>query len=85
MIQNYSQYKRIDKHIQNLLLTPKTIVQPQDNGDIEMADREQNAEDNESSSSLGEEEIEVQVVDTPNSQNLHSTITIKKRHKGKKP
>jgi hypothetical protein len=49
-----------------------------------MADRGQDAEDNESLSSSGEEEIKVQSTETPTCRNLPTTITIKRRHKEKK-
>jgi hypothetical protein len=89
-IQNYSQYERIDEPIRNpspAPRTPKTNTQstePDKDGDIQMADGEDDDELDNLSSSLGEEEIAVDGVQTPTRQNVPTTITIKKRHLKKK-
>jgi hypothetical protein len=83
LIQNYSQYERIDEPIVNPPKTPKTVLQAtqalsEGDEDVEIEDREEEdtIEIDESSS---DEEV-VQPSDTPTRRNLPSTITVK-RHK----
>lgn len=60
-------------------------TQLNDDKDIQMADREEDVEEaNDANALLGEEEIEVQTMETPTQRNLPLTITIKRRHLEKK-
>ena len=89
-IQNYSQYERIDEPIRNPSLAPRTpktntqSIELDKDGDIQMADGEEDDELDNLSSSLGEEEIAMDSVETPTRRNVPTTITIKKCHLKKK-
>jgi uncharacterized UBP type Zn finger protein len=86
LIQNYSQLERREVSIQNPPKTPKTPAaraQVQDDGDIEMANGEED-QGGVSDSTISSDE-EAQPTETPTRCRIPSTITVKRRHKGKKP